>query len=60
MNNGGTSKVKSVTAAPISTVHAGSQTIKATVTDLTFLVPPLSTVTAAFNLSFVTGSFDSQ
>ena len=31
--------------------------IGAAVTDLTFLVPPLSTVTAAFNLSFVTGSF---
>ncbi|MGY3817027.1 Rib/alpha-like domain-containing protein, partial [Gemella taiwanensis] len=34
VNNGGTSKVKSVTAAPIKTVNAGSQTIKATVTYL--------------------------
>ena len=34
VNNGGTSKVKSVTASPISTVHAGPQTIKATVTYL--------------------------
>ena len=34
VNNGGTSKVKSVTATPISTVHAGPQTIKATVTYL--------------------------
>ena len=34
VNNGGTSKVKSVTASPISAVHAGTQTIRATVTYL--------------------------
>ena len=31
--------------------------IGAAVTDFTLLVPPLFTVTAAFNLSFVTESF---
>ena len=41
VNNGGTSKVKSVTAAPISTVHAGSQTIKATVTYLDNTTDPV-------------------
>ena len=41
VNNGGTSKVKSVTASPISTVHAGSQTIKATVTYLDNTTDPV-------------------
>ena len=41
VNNGGTSKVKSVTAAPISTVHAGPQTIKATVTYLDNTTDPV-------------------
>ena len=41
VNNGGTSKVKSVTAAPISTVYAGSQTIKATVTYLDNTTDPV-------------------
>ena len=41
MDNGGTRKVKSVTAAPISTVHAGSQTIKATVTYLDNTTDPV-------------------
>ncbi len=34
VNNNGNSKVKSVTASPISTVNAGTQTIRATVTYL--------------------------
>ena len=41
VDNGGTRKVKSVTAAPISTVHAGSQTIKATVTYLDNTTDPV-------------------
>ena len=41
VNNGGTSKVKSVTAAPIKTVNAGSQTIKATVTYLDNTTDPV-------------------
>ena len=41
VNNGGTSKVKSVTASPISTVHAGPQTIKATVTYLDNTIDPV-------------------
>ena len=41
VNNGGTSKVKSVTAASISTVKAGSQTIKATVTYLDNTTDPV-------------------
>ena len=41
VNNGGTSKVKSVTASPISTVHAGPQTIKATVTYLDNTTDPV-------------------
>ena len=41
VNNGGTSKVKSVTAAPISTVQAGKQTIKATVTYLDNTTDPV-------------------
>ena len=41
VNNGGTSKVKSVTAAPISTVNAGTQTIKAIVTYLDDTTDPV-------------------
>ena len=41
VNNVGTSKVKSVTAAPISTVQAGKQTIKATVTYLDNTTDPV-------------------
>ncbi|WP_415747997.1 Rib/alpha-like domain-containing protein, partial [Streptococcus mitis] len=41
VNNGGTSKVKSVTAAPISTVNAGPQTMKATVTYLDNTTDPV-------------------
>ena len=41
VNNGGTSKVKSVTAAPIKTVNAGPQTIKATVTYLDNTTDPV-------------------
>ena len=41
VDNGGTSKVKSVTASPVSTVHAGPQTIKATVTYLDNTTDPV-------------------
>ena len=41
VNNGGTSKVKSVTASPISTVDAGIQTIRATVTYLDNTTDPV-------------------
>ena len=41
VNNGGTSKVKSVTAAPIKTINAGTQTIKATVTYLDNTTDPV-------------------
>ena len=41
VNNGGTRKVKSVTAAPISTVNEGPQTIKATVTYLDNTTDPV-------------------
>ena len=41
VNNGGTNKVKSVVAAPISTVNAGAQTIKATVTYLDNTTDPV-------------------
>lgn len=41
VDNGGTRKVKSVTAAPISTVNAGPQTIKATVTYLDNTTDPV-------------------
>ena len=41
VNNGGTSKVKSVTVSPISTVNAGTQTIKATVTYLDNTTDPV-------------------
>ena len=41
VDNGGTRKVKSVTASPVSTVHAGPQTIKATVTYLDNTTDPV-------------------
>ncbi|WP_261080450.1 Rib/alpha-like domain-containing protein, partial [Streptococcus mitis] len=41
VNNNGNSKVKSVTASPISTVNAGTQTIKATVTYLDNTTDPV-------------------